>query len=204
MKHIKRSAFLLLCIMLLAAAFPLSVSASVKISNKTLTLTETKSKTLKITGTNKKVTWSSSNNKVAVVSQKGKVTAKKKGTATITAKAGGKKYTCKVTVKALGYPKGRWITAGSSASIEVKFSKNYVYYYQYAYDDYKHTKVIRSWKNKISSIKQNGDNFTIVVTAPNGKYMYRTSKSTKDCLEFYSLPSKSYSESSSIWKKGSW
>ena len=37
---------------------------------------------------------------VAIVSSKGVVTAKKKGTATITAKAGKKKYTCKVTVKA--------------------------------------------------------------------------------------------------------
>ncbi|MBQ1492784.1 MAG: Ig-like domain-containing protein, partial [Blautia sp.] len=49
------------------------------------------------------VTFSSSDTKVAKVSQKGKVTAKKKGTATITAsvKVNGKTYkaTCKVTVK---------------------------------------------------------------------------------------------------------
>ncbi len=49
--------------------------------------------------TNKKVTWSSSNRNVATVSN-GKVTAKKAGTATITAKtSNGKKATCKVTVK---------------------------------------------------------------------------------------------------------
>ena len=41
----------------------------------------------------------SSNKKVATVTSKGKVTAKKKGTATITATVSGKKYTCKVTVK---------------------------------------------------------------------------------------------------------
>ena len=46
----------------------------------------------------KKVTWSSSNKKVAAVSKKGKVTAKKLGTAKITAKVNGKKYTCTVKV----------------------------------------------------------------------------------------------------------
>ncbi|MBQ2800624.1 MAG: Ig-like domain-containing protein [Lachnospiraceae bacterium] len=48
----------------------------------------------------KNITWSSSNKKVATVSKKGKVTAKKAGTATITALTkDGKKATCKVTVK---------------------------------------------------------------------------------------------------------
>lgn len=46
-----------------------------------------------------KVKWSSSNKKVATVNSKGKVTAKKKGTAKISAKVGGKTYKCKVAVK---------------------------------------------------------------------------------------------------------
>lgn len=47
---------------------------------------------------NKKVTWSSSNKKVATVSSTGKVKITGNGTATITAKtANGKKATCKVT-----------------------------------------------------------------------------------------------------------
>ena len=46
-----------------------------------------------------KVKWSSSNKKVATVNSKGKVVAKKKGTAKISAKVGGKTYRCKVTVK---------------------------------------------------------------------------------------------------------
>lgn len=45
-----------------------------------------------------KATWKSSNPKVASVTSKGKVTAKKKGTATITAKVGKTTYKCKVTV----------------------------------------------------------------------------------------------------------
>lgn len=58
-----------------------------------LTLKTTKTR---VTGT---VTYTSSNKKVAVVSSKGVVTAKKKGTATITAKCGKYKATCKITVK---------------------------------------------------------------------------------------------------------
>ncbi len=48
--------------------------------------------------TNKRVTWKSSKPKVASVNSKGVVTAKKNGTATITASAGGKKATIKIYV----------------------------------------------------------------------------------------------------------
>lgn len=74
-------------------------AATVKLNKKTATLVKGKTLTLKVIGTKKKVTWKSSNSKVAAVSSKGKVTAKKKGTATITAKVGKKKLTCKITVK---------------------------------------------------------------------------------------------------------
>lgn len=45
------------------------------------------------------VKWTTSDKSVVAVSQAGKIKAKKKGTATITATVGGRKYTCKVTVK---------------------------------------------------------------------------------------------------------
>lgn len=76
---------------------------SVKLNRKTKTLytSDTKTTTLKatVTGPKSGVTWSSSNPKVASVSSGGKVTARKAGTATITARANGKTAKCKITVK---------------------------------------------------------------------------------------------------------
>lgn len=57
-----------------------------------------------VTGTNKKVKWESSNTQVATVDLTGKVTAKSKGTATITAYVGKTTATCKVTVEAISTP----------------------------------------------------------------------------------------------------
>lgn len=66
-----------------------------------------KSQTLKVTVTpatadNQKVTWKTSNKKIATVNSKGKVSAKKKGTVKITATAkdgSKKKATVKIKVK---------------------------------------------------------------------------------------------------------
>ena len=76
------------------------VKPSVKLDKTNLTLTKGKTYTLKttVTGTNKAVSWSSSNSSVASVDKNGKVTAKTKGTATITAKVDGVSASCKVTV----------------------------------------------------------------------------------------------------------
>ena len=72
---------------------------SAEINKNAITLYRKNSYTLKVLGATKSVKWYSSNKSVATVSSKGQVTAKKKGTAKITAKMGNKKYTCKVTVK---------------------------------------------------------------------------------------------------------
>lgn len=76
------------------------VKPSVKLDRTSLTLTKGKTYTLKttVTGTNKAISWSSSNSSVASVDKNGKVTAKTKGTATITAKVDGVSASCKVTV----------------------------------------------------------------------------------------------------------
>lgn len=73
-------------------------AASVKLNKTKLTLNTNEKYTLKLKGNKKKVKWSTSKKSIATVSAKGKVTAKKAGKVTITAKVGGKKYKCKVTV----------------------------------------------------------------------------------------------------------
>lgn len=70
-----------------------------KLSKKKLVLIAKNTAKLSVSGTTKKVKWSSSNKKIAKVNSKGKVTAKKAGKCTITAKVGTKKLKCKVTVK---------------------------------------------------------------------------------------------------------
>ena len=77
---------------------------SVTLDKTTLELEEEGTATLAATvkpdnATDKTVTWTSSDATVATVDNTGKVTAVKKGTATITAKAGDKSATCTVNVK---------------------------------------------------------------------------------------------------------
>ena len=75
---------------------------TIKLSKKTLSLKVGKKKRLKakVSGKSSKVKWKSSNKRIAVVSNKGVVTAKKAGKVTITAIANGVKAKCKLTVKA--------------------------------------------------------------------------------------------------------
>lgn len=91
---------LVMAALIFTLAPPANVSAKAKISKKSVIITKGKTYTLKVTGTKKKVRWTSSKKSVASVSKKGKVTGKKRGFATITAKIGKKKYKCKVNVEA--------------------------------------------------------------------------------------------------------
>ena len=80
----------------------------VEINQSSLSLDVGDTYTLKATvspsnATNKSVSWASSNNNVATVSSSGKVTAKRAGTAIITASIGSKKDTLTVKVNDNGY-----------------------------------------------------------------------------------------------------
>lgn len=66
-------------------------AASLKLSVKN-------SRQLKVTGTTRKVSWSSSAPRIVNVTNKGKITALRSGSAVITAKINGVNYSCKVTV----------------------------------------------------------------------------------------------------------
>ena len=105
-------AFLLVVCMISGSTLPVEAAKkktikakSVKLNRNVYTLKKGKSVSLKATispkkATTKKITWKSSNKKIATVNKKGKVTAKKKGTVKITAKVKGtsKKATCKIIV----------------------------------------------------------------------------------------------------------
>lgn len=89
-----------------ASANGASASCKVTVKDPTLDLPSRNTiylknpETLKATAAPKgTVTWKSSNKKIAEVSAKGKVTAKKTGSVTITASCNGIKRSCKVTVK---------------------------------------------------------------------------------------------------------
>ena len=87
------------CLIMSSMPIDVVIAKSIKLSSKSVTLYVGKTKTIKLKGTTKKPKWSSSKKSVATVSKKGKITAKKQGTAVITAKLGEKKYSCKVKVK---------------------------------------------------------------------------------------------------------
>ncbi len=106
---------------------------SVSLDKTKLTLGAKEKFTLKATvkpsnATNKTVTWKTSNKKVATVS-KGKVTTKKAGKVTITAKADGKSKKCVITVKKAPNKitlnaKKKTLKKGKKFQIKAKLPKN--------------------------------------------------------------------------------
>lgn len=98
-KH-RKLPFLFLIGLFVLLMMPMSVSAA-KLNKKSASIYVGKTVKLKVleNTTGKKVKWSSSKSAVATVSSSGVVKGKKAGKTVITAKAGSKKYTCKVTVK---------------------------------------------------------------------------------------------------------
>lgn len=73
-------------------------AATIKLSRKTINLKVGETANLKVSGTKKKVKWSSGNKYVVSVTKKGKVLAVGEGTAYVKAKIGKKSLSCKVTV----------------------------------------------------------------------------------------------------------
>lgn len=101
MKSLKKGFLMLMvCLTLVLVAEPICSEAAVpKLNRQTVSITVGKTVQLTVKNTKAKVKWSSSNKKIATVTGKGKVKAKKAGKATITAKVGKKSFKCKVTVK---------------------------------------------------------------------------------------------------------
>lgn len=81
-----------------AAVVP-SHAATIRLNKKSLSMAIGEKYQLKVTGTKKKKTWSTTDAEVAKVSGNGKITAIAVGTATIKAKVAGKTLECKVQVR---------------------------------------------------------------------------------------------------------
>lgn len=104
---------------------------TIKLSKTSATIA--KGKTLKLTvaytpknGENKSVTWKSSNKKVASVDKNGKVTAKGKGIATITAiSKSGQKAICKITVAEVKFNKASITLQVQKTTTSLKLSSRY-------------------------------------------------------------------------------
>lgn len=82
-------------------ASKVSAAGMAKLSEKSLTLNPGAVQTLTVSGGSGNVKWSTSNKKVVSIKKNGNkatVTAKKKGTATVTARIGNNKLQCKVRV----------------------------------------------------------------------------------------------------------
>ena len=92
-------AFVLIFALVFSSGFNVNAAKKASLSKTRVTLHVGSTCKLKLSGA-KVISWKSSKKSVATVNSKGKITAKKKGKATITCTASnGKKYKCKVTVK---------------------------------------------------------------------------------------------------------
>lgn len=99
MKKICKITLLLICIMAsVTITSVLAQAGNITINKTNVILSPKQTFQLKITGSKKKIKWSTSKKKTVFVSNNGKITAKSTGSATITAKIGKKKYTCNVKV----------------------------------------------------------------------------------------------------------
>lgn len=98
-----------------------------KLNKTKIILVKGQSYQLKLSGVKGKIKWSSSKKSTVSVSSNGKISAKKKGTATITAKADSKKYTCKVTVEEPSLSaKSCTLKVGSKKTLRLKGTKQKV------------------------------------------------------------------------------
>lgn len=94
----------LILISTISLVVPANAAAAPTLSAKTLTVTVGKTATLKMKNTKAKVTWATSNKRIATVSSNGIIKGIKVGKVNITATANKKKYVCKVTVKKAATP----------------------------------------------------------------------------------------------------
>jgi len=133
----KKVVLLMLCFALLQTIFynfpameqkiTAEAASKIKLNKKTLYITKGQTAQLEISGTKKKVKWSTSNKKIATVTSKGRVKGVKKGNAKVTATVDGKKYVCKVIVETPTLSKkSAVLETGDTITLKLKDTKQSV------------------------------------------------------------------------------
>ena len=150
-----------------------AMAATVALNKTKATIVAGSTVKLKVTGTSKTPTWSSSNTKVAKVSSSGKVTGVKAGTAVITAKIGKKKYECTVKVKVTLNKTEASIYAGKKVQLKVIGTSKTATWSS------SNTKVAKvSSTGKVTGVKAG----TAVITAKIGSNKYKCTVKVKSPL----------------------
>lgn len=124
-KFYKAIVLMVMLTMLAPSILPISnvknvQAATIQLSEKSLILNVGETATLKMKGTKKKATWSTSDASIAMVSNSGKVSAIKEGNVQITANISNKKYICKVVILR---PENPYIATAPFAAQEKNFGK---------------------------------------------------------------------------------
>ncbi len=125
-KFQKRGVWILffMVVTILSIGVPTKAKAAVKLSSSAVNLCVGDTKKLSLNGTTKKVTWKSTDPSVVRVTAKGKLTAKKAGSATITATANKKTYKCDVKVNKTFRVDATSITIKKNKTINAYLSVN--------------------------------------------------------------------------------
>lgn len=124
----KKIVSMTLAITLVLLLLPANATAKQKLNKSKASLYVGETLALNLSGAKGKVIWKSNKKSVATVSKDGVVTAKKKGSATITATNAGKKYSCKIKVAKL--PKnyatinGKKVKVGKSTTLTYKIQSS--------------------------------------------------------------------------------
>jgi len=160
-------------------------AATVKLNKKKTTVAVGNTVKLKMSGTKKKVKWTSSNRKVATVTSKGVVKGRKAGTATIKAKVGGRTYKCKVTVKKSITTAKKTVTiskAGKTAKVVITIRGKGKAINQSTNRSVATSKWKKKWKGAASSKTKTN---TLIITAkkPGTAYIRLTNSVSKEVVK---------------------
>ena len=91
-----------------------------KLNKTSITLKVGQTYQLKLSGTNQKITWKSSNSKIVAVNKAGRLQAKSAGNATVTAQVNGIRFVCKVKIQKKAAPAKPTPTVAPKPGIKLK------------------------------------------------------------------------------------